>query len=214
MLPLVNAKYNARACSGASFAPSSNGNQQIAINMEIVDGEYAGESIAWIATFHDTPDKNGVTGSERNIQSLQYMGWQGDDLAELVDITDEQARALLPEIVSIVCEPDTYEGKTRLKVKWVNKPGGRFAFKEPVSKNDLRSFAAQMKSTVKAVRASNGGTPAKAPAAGGGNAKGWAGNTSAVGGSSPEPKPGDVDDIPFASCALADEPSALARVVR
>lgn len=201
MLPMINAKYNARACSGASFAPSSNGNQQIAINMEIVDGEFAGESIAWIATFHDTPDKNGVTGSERNIQSLQYMGWAGDDLAELVDISDEQARKLLPEVVSIVCEPDTYDGKTRLKVKWVNKPGGRFAFKEPVSKNDLRSFAAQMKSTVKSVRATNGGPKPTA-------------NGAVPGGSGSEPKPGDVDDIPFASCDVAHEPTAIARVLR
>jgi hypothetical protein len=162
MLPMINAKYNARACSGASFAPASTGNKQIAINMEVTDGEFAGSTIAWISTFHDTADKNGVTGSERIIQSLQYMGWQGDDLTELVEITDEQARQMLPETVSIVCEPDTFDGKTRLKVKWVNKQGGKFAFKEAESKSDMRSFAAQMKSTVKAVRASNGG-PRPAP---------------------------------------------------
>jgi hypothetical protein len=43
-------------------------------------------------------------------------------------------------------------------VNWVNKAGaGRFAFKEAASKNDLRSFAAQMKSTV---RVAGGSRPA------------------------------------------------------
>jgi hypothetical protein len=161
MLPMIKATYIARACGAATFAPSSKGNQQIALPVEVTQGEYAGSTTTWIATFHDTPDKNGVTGAERIIESLQLMGWQGDDLTELVDVTDEQIKALLPDEVQIVCEPDTYDGKTNLKVKWVNKVGaGRFAFKEPTGKADLKSFAAQMKSSIRGARGANGARPA------------------------------------------------------
>lgn len=182
MLPMIKANYTARACGAASFAASKNGNQQIAIPVEVTQGEYAGSTITWISTFHDTADKNGVTGTDRIIQSLQYMGWQGDDITELMEISDEQVRQLLPDEVQIVCEPDTYEGKTILKVKWVNQAGaGRFSFKEAATKNDMRSFAAQLKSTVRGMRASNG-APSK-PANG----------TS----SAPTRKPANPDDIPF-----------------
>ena len=182
MLPLQKSKYTARAIGAAQFAPSKNGNQQIAIPMEVTQGEYTGETITWIAVFHDTADRNGVTGSERIIQSLQYMGWQGDDLSELVEIDDAQARQLLPNEVSIACDVETYEGKTRLKVQWVNEAGsGRFAFKEAASKSDLRSFAAQMKSTVRSVRGAAGSAPKK-------------------NGTAPAPRPAQSsmdDDLPF-----------------
>lgn len=207
MLPLQKSTYLARACGAPTISePSSNGNRSIAVPCEITQGEFAGNGITWIAVFHDTADRNGVTGTERIIQSLQYMGWQGDDISELLELSDEEIKRLLPEEVSLACDVETYDGKTRLKVQWVNKPGaGRFAFTEGLSKNDARSFAAQLKSTVKAVRASNGGPKPAAPAPQKPAAKGWAGN-SAGGGSK--------DDIPFLSCELSDEPSAIARVVR
>lgn len=200
MLPMVKAKYLARACGAASFAPSSKGNQQIAVPMEVVDGEYAGETITWIATFHDTADKNGVTGTERVLESLVFMGWQTDELSDLVEISDEDAKRMLPNDVEIVCEPDTYDGKTNLKVKWVNKPGaGRFAFKEAVSKNDLRSFSAQLKSTVRSVRGAGGQRPA---------------NGSGAKPVHPNAPGGGNDDIPFATADMDHEPSPIAKVLR
>jgi hypothetical protein len=197
MLPQVKAKYTARACGAASFATSSKGNQQIAVPMEVSQGEHAGETITWIAVFHETADKNGVTGAERIIQSLQYMGWQGDDLTELMEVSDEQVRELLPSEVEISCDLETYEGKTRLKVQWINQAGaGRFTFKEAATKNDLRSFAAQMKSTVRSVRGAGGSRPAN----GASNAP-------------TTPKKKD-EDLPFASCDIDFEPSPIARVLR
>lgn len=158
MLPQVKAKYRARCCGAPTWEQNSNsGNWQTAVPFEVSDGEHAGEGITWIGVMHDTADKNGTTGHERVILSFQYMGWQGDDITELAELTDEQAMALLPEEVELSCDLDTFEGKTRLKVQWVNRPGaGRFAFKNAASKSDLRSFAAQLKSTVKAVRAGDG----------------------------------------------------------
>lgn len=159
-LPMTKATYRARACGAASFAMSSKGNQQIALPFEITQGEFAGHNLTWLGTFHDTADKNGTTGTERVLESLMFTGWQGDDPTELMEIGDEQAKQMMPDEVDLVCEPDTYDGKTTLKVKWVNKPGaGRFAFKEPATKADLKSFAAQMKAMVRGMRGANGAKP-------------------------------------------------------
>lgn len=176
MLPMIQAKYRARVCGAPSWAKAQSGNWQVALPFEVTQGEYAGETTTWIGVMHDTADKNGTTGHERVIQSLQYTGWQGDDIADLAELTDEQAKALFPEEVELACAPETYDGKTRLKVQWVNKIGaGRFAFKEAASKTDLRSFAAQMKSTVRSLRGGNGAAkPATHPNA-----------------------PGNKDDLPF-----------------
>lgn len=194
MLPMIKAKYNARACGAASLANAKSGNTQVAVPFEVTDGEHAGEHISWIGTFAPTT-------ADRTIESLFHMGWQGDDVSELCDITDEQAMALMPNVVQLVCEPDVYDGKTTLKVQWVNKAGGgRFAFKEPLSTSDTKAFAAQMRNTIRAVRAQGG---AQRNGSGGAKPK------------QPHPNaPDNGDDNPFASCDMRHEPSAIARVLR
>lgn len=160
-LPMEEAKYFARACGAAQFEESSNGNMQIAVPFEIVDDEqHAGEVITWFATMHGTPDKKGKTGKDRVLESLLYMGFQGDDLTELMEISDDQARSLMPEIVEIVVAPDEFEGTWRLKVRWVNRPGaGRASFKAPLTKEGMRAFAAQMKGSLRNARGANSSKP-------------------------------------------------------
>lgn len=160
-LPMTEATYRARACGAAQFEQSSNNNMQIAVPFEIVDegSEFHGQTITWFATMHDTQDKKGKTGKQRVLESLIYMGFQSDDLTELMDISDDQARALMPELVDLVVAPEEFDGVWRLKVKWVNRAGGgRAGFKKPLSKDDMRSFAAQMRGTLKNAR---GGAPAQ-----------------------------------------------------
>ena len=199
-LPMIEARYLARACGAAQFEESSNGNMQIAIPFEIVEeGEHYGETITWFATMHDTPDKKNKTGKDRVVESLVYMGFQSDDMTALMEISDDDARALLPETVELVVEPDEYEGATRLKVRWVNRPGaGRAGFKQPLSKEGMRAFAAQMRGALKNARggsrpASTGGAPRKPTASGG------AGHGSGSRQQQPHPNaPGGAnDDIPF-----------------
>lgn len=150
-LPLEKITLTGRAFAAASISPpSENGNRQIAIPMEVTQGDHAGETITWISVFHNTPDKNGRTGYGQIIESLQTMGWSGDEIAELVDIDDARVLELLPNEVAMVCEPDTFDGKTRLKIKWINRVGGgRFAFKEALSGNDLKQFSSQLKGTIR-----------------------------------------------------------------
>lgn len=181
-LPNIEATYLARACGPAQFEESGNNNMQIAIPMEVVEeGEHYGATITWFATLHDKPDSKGKTGKDRVIEALVYMGFQGDDITALMEISDAEAMTLLPEMVSIVCAPDVYNGVERLKVKWVNRAGsGRAGFKKPLSKDAMRSFSAQMRSSLKNARgpgasrpSSNGSRPAQphpnAPSQGGGS---------------------------------------------
>jgi hypothetical protein len=177
-LPLENAKYTAKAI-GCSFGNSENGNTQIAIDFEITEGEHAGAWLPWVGHFTELT-------ADRTIESLRHMGWQGDDLAELDGLDAAGIAEKLPDVVSLVCEPEEYDGKQRLRVRWVNKGAGKFAFKAPVTGQDLRAFAAQMRAKVRAIRPEAGPRRTTAPA----------GNGSRP--TQPHPNaPGNRDDIPF-----------------
>ena len=190
-LPMQDATYRARACGAAQFEQGEK-NLQIAIPFEIVDesGEFHGQTITWFGTLHDTADAKGKTGKQRVIESLIYMGFAGDDLTELMDISDDTARALMPELVDLVVAPDEYNGVTRLKVKWVNRAGGsRAGFKKPMSKDEMRATAAQMRSTLKNARGgaapAKPSTPQQSRSATSGSQGGWQGNSAKTDGDIP-----------------------------
>lgn len=157
-LPLQKAKYIARAVGAPTFAPASTGNMQICVPFEITQGEFAGETQSWLGTFTDNT-------SERIIESLGHMGWQGEDLSDFDGMTDEQAMQALPNEVELVCDVEparTHNGKqyeARLRINWVNRVGGgRFVFDEEtrLTGQSLKQFGAKMRSTVKSVRGAGG----------------------------------------------------------
>lgn len=154
-LPIEKINVHAMA-AGVGFGTSQNGNTQIGVTMSVTSpDEFRGETITWLGHFTDKT-------AARTIESLQHMGWQGDDLAELDALDAAGCAQHLPNAVELVCEPEEYNGAWHLRVKWVNKiGGGRFEFKEPVTGAGLKTFAAQMRNTVKSVRAA-GGAPRKA----------------------------------------------------
>jgi hypothetical protein len=176
----------------AQFGESKNkGTPQVVVNLEIVtEGEQAGRRIAWIGYFTDNT-------TQRTVESLRYMGFQGTDLAAA--ITQKLDRK-----VQIVVEHEEYDGKWRAKVVWVNRAGGgAFRLTEPMSKSALGRFAAQMKGAVQSVpeegapRAGGGsqqrqGAPAGRPPASSGRHR----ETSAPPPDDDRPPPRD-EDIPF-----------------
>lgn len=180
-LPMTKGYYAARASSAPiTFGRSGNGNTQIAVEFEICEEGYAGEVITWIGHFTDGT-------AARTVESLQIAGWQGDDISEL---DGQPGATAMPDEVSLTCEGEEYNGEYKLKVQWVNRPGGgRFKFKEQITGNDLKAFGAQLRATVKSVRAS-GGAPKQprqqsAPA----NSGGYSRHPNAPGNGN--------DDIPF-----------------
>lgn len=163
MLPTIKHTYRAIA-TGVSFGVSSNGNYQIGVTMTVQDDtEFGGEQITWIGHFTEKTQ-------DRSIESLQHMGWKGDEIDELADLDAEGCQRLLPDVVEIACDAEEYNGELQLKVKWVNKPGaGRFAFKEQLAGAALKSFAAQMKNAVRGAKAASGAPPRKATSSNGGS---------------------------------------------
>jgi hypothetical protein len=177
-LPMQKASYRAHAtATPISFGEvESTGNLQISVEFDIVDERYPGERLTWSGTL-------GGGALERCLEALMIAGWQGEDVSELEGVP---ASSVLTEDVSLACEPDTFDGKTTLKVQWVNRLGGRFAFKKPVQGSALKALGAQIRATAKSVRAQVG-APRK-PNGGGGSG----------GQSQPHPNaPGQRDDIPF-----------------
>lgn len=150
MLPMEKGTYTGVA-RASTYGESSNKNAQLALTFEIVDHEqYAGSAVTALLYF--TPDT-----AERSIESLMHLGWEGEDLDGLANLDEAGCAQAFPNHVELVCEPEFYEGVWRLKVKWINKPGaGRFTFKQPLEGDALRAFSAQMRNTVRAVRAAGG----------------------------------------------------------
>ncbi len=195
-LPMIKARYLARAV-GCSFgtAESSN-NTQIGVQFEIVDHpDFTGESITYIGHFTDRT-------TDRTIESLQYLGWKGDDLTELDNLDAGACAHFFPNVVELDCGPDTYRDKTTLKVQWVNQPGGgRFAFKAPVTGPDLKAFAAQMRGTIRGAQQAGPrpapARPTQAAGVGGQRNGGTQTPLPATRGSGYGAAGGGNDDIPF-----------------
>jgi len=107
-------KYNA-SIAGASFGKSSKGNWQIAINFTIAadDADAPGESIAYVGTFTDA-------ATPITFEAIRGCGYDGDDLEEFKMLAD---KSQLPAVV-LVIQDETFEGETRARVRFVNRPGG------------------------------------------------------------------------------------------
>lgn len=167
----------------AELGFTSKGNPQIAVSLALINNEDepTGETITWFGFFTDAT-------KERTIESLRYCGWIGNDLSDLKGI------GTLP--VDVVIEHDTYEGKTRAKAQWINRPGGGvFKMEKPMDEAQKRKFAASMKAlaaTVPAIPGAGVAKPASKPASGSSNGNpptgdDWGGN----------PPPHGDDEIGF-----------------
>ena len=119
--------YAARAVS-AGLGETRAGKPQIAVEFDTgVDGR-----ITWFGYFTDK-------SQERTLQSLRYCGWDGSDLTDMSGIDSND--------VELVIEHETYEGKTRARVQWVNKIGG-IGLKSKMAPDKAAAFAAQTKGAI------------------------------------------------------------------
>jgi len=142
-MTLVAGTYTARAVAGGlGFAKT--GTPQVAVELQITDEHFAGETITWFGYFTEGTH-------ERTIEALRTLGWRTDDLDNLEGISDNEVKVVLKE--------DEYEGKIQLKVAFINRPGG-LALKTPMSPQQAKDFARQMKGTVLSVAPSGKQAPA------------------------------------------------------
>lgn len=122
----------------AEMGESSNKNEQVGIEFEIVDGETKGQRLPYYGSF--TEAAMAIT-----IKAMRTAGWKGDDVTELSSLSREDV-----PIVELVVEHEEWDGKTRAKVKWVNSAGG-VSMKNPLSQEKKSSLAARMRAAVASV---------------------------------------------------------------
>jgi len=94
----------------AQFGATETGTDQVAVTFEIISGPYKGERLTWFGYFTEK-------ATERTIQALRYCGLKGDDIMLAMEQPIDQE-------VQITIKHDTYRGKTRAKINWINPPGG------------------------------------------------------------------------------------------
>jgi hypothetical protein len=133
-MKLVAGKYKALVTS-FEFGESETGKSFIMLTFEVQEGTYAGEVInCWKYLTENT--------ATYTIQSLRVCGWKGSELNEEMEGLGE-----LP--VEIVVESETYNGKDRLKVKYINQIGGKNSLnKKPIKSEQLALLSALLKANI------------------------------------------------------------------
>lgn len=174
MIPQGN--YVAKAVNW-DFGVSDKGTEYIAVEFMITEGEHAGQRRTWRGFFTDKT-------AERTIQSLRYCGWAGDNLMQIDDLGKN--------LVQVVINHESYDGKTFDRISFVNRLGG-LAIKNKMSDDERQAFAARMRGlALKVPKSLAEGTPAgEAPQAPAESSGGEPDNFNE------EPDPFGEDQIPF-----------------
>jgi hypothetical protein len=106
---LENGDYRAKASRGA-LGLAGNGTEQVGVEFDLLDKP--GNKLTWYGYFTEK-------GTDIALRGLRTAGWKGTDLSDLSSLSDPE----VPEVILVV-EQETYEGKTRPKVKFINSTGG------------------------------------------------------------------------------------------
>lgn len=125
------------------FGPATTNSPFTAVlSFEILRGPQAGQHISAFLYFGDR-------SVDRSMESLRACGFSGEDLDKFIDQN--------PDIeAQIVVEHETYEGKTRARVKWINSASRGFVLEKPLDQKELRMFSAQMKAKLKTIKEVSG----------------------------------------------------------
>ncbi len=153
--------YRARAAGITSpdsvrWGVADSGNQQIAVRFVLLNehDEETPDAIWWVGTFSDKANEKGTTATQITLKALRNCGWRGGDLDNLAGLDSE--------VVELDVQEDTYEGKVRTKVRWVNRPGDGFAFKREMGVSDIKALSQKVKGTLLNMDRKNPPPPVKA----------------------------------------------------
>lgn len=114
------------------------GNEEIRVMFEVCGGESNGERATWRGYFTEKT-------AERTLESLRYMGWDGDDVTNIQGLDNNK--------VQIVVEHELWDGKVQVKIQWVNR---LFAVHQgtPMGQSKKAEFSKRMKELVLASKVS------------------------------------------------------------
>jgi hypothetical protein len=134
-------RCKAKAIPGAfELGFSSNNNEQIGVRVQLIGGEFDGQSMTWYGTF--TP-----ASEERTIEQLQIAGWNGEDFLSLPGLGSTEFELQLEEQ-----EPQG-GGAPYWKPTFINRLG--VAMKNPMNDAEKRTFAQRVQALARPV----GGAP-------------------------------------------------------
>lgn len=101
---------------------------------------------------------------ERTVESLQAMGWAGNDPEELEGLMED---GKLSKVVELVIGPEMYKGKEHWKIAFVNAVGGRVKRMGGDALADVKARLKQRIGEVARPAPASGATPpAQAPSQG------------------------------------------------
>jgi hypothetical protein len=185
-MEIVNKQtVRARAVQGsAALGWTSKKTEQVAVQLQIREGEDEGRVLTWYGSFSDSALGRG-TVCDRTLESLRYMGWQGDEIWDLSTIGDDDA----DDVMIVIDHEVGQDGETRAKVSWVNKLGNGAAIKDRMDDGQARAFAAKMKGKVLALKQKQGGGSASKPSKPNGGSRNVSRND--------QPPPHTDDDLGF-----------------
>jgi hypothetical protein len=137
------------------------GKPGVTVKFEFTDQDGTTQRLSWWGYF--ASEKN----SQITCDTLALLGWSTNDPSDLAQgagsgVLDEKRE------VSIVVAPETWEGVTRMKVKYINALGGnmermeKFAAKKLFSGMNLAGLAADARKKYGAVSRGAQNTPPKA----------------------------------------------------
>lgn len=137
----MHGTYRAKALEG-DMGRASTGTEQVAVLIELETGD----RLTWYGYFSDA-------AAERTIESLLAMG-----------VTDlETLAGLGSQHFEVVVDDEEYQGKTRTKVKFINRLGGGVAMKSRMNEAERKSFAHRYRGKFLSMQRAAGTTPADAP---------------------------------------------------
>jgi hypothetical protein len=122
--------HGARAVE-AQLGYTKTGKEQVAVQFELENGS----RITWYGYFTDKTKKT-------TFAALRACGWVGDDLSDLSGLVSN-------EVEVVIEEEDDQNGKPRMRVRWVNSPGGgSIALAKPMGEAQAAAFAKKMRGSV------------------------------------------------------------------
>lgn len=153
--------YIARAIK-VELGETTNGDPQVIATFRVSEGPEAGQEVMWFGFLFGKDAEKAEKNQRRTLESLRYMGFQGDDL----DTLEQQ---ILDNEVQIVVEmkPGYKDpSKEYPSVRFVNRIGGGFAAR-PVDTTKRKRLSAELKGMLKGIQAeapapavTNGAAPA------------------------------------------------------
>lgn len=143
-MPDSPGRYRARAAEWA-WGVSSNNNPQLAVAFDFLD--HPGQRMTRYLSFTDD-------AFDYSLKALRVCGWQGDNFEDLTGLDANE--------VQLVLANEEYQGKTELRIQFINSVGG-LALKQAMEPTQIATFAQRMRGRIQQADRAAGRSPAPAP---------------------------------------------------